>query len=52
MTLTQWEGDTVTYKYSFYVPKEIELVETPTHITGQWYNSKAGTIYMAQLKYC
>ena len=22
----QWEGDTVTYKYSFYVPKEIELV--------------------------
>lgn len=43
----QWEGDTVTYKYSFYVPKEIELSGNRVHITGQWKNVKAGTIYMA-----
>ena len=42
-----WEGDSVTYKYSFYVPKEIKLPGNRVHITGQWKNVKAGTIYMA-----
>ena len=41
------EGDTVKYKYSFYVPKEIKLPGNRVHITGQWKNVKAGTIYMA-----
>ena len=39
-----WEGDTVTFKYSFYVPKEIKLSGNRTHITGQWKNFKAGVI--------
>ena len=43
----KYEGDTATYKYSFYVPKEIELSGNRVHITGQWKNTKAGTIYMA-----
>lgn len=38
------EGDKVTYKYSFYVPKEIKLSGQRTHITGQWKNFKAGVI--------
>lgn len=39
-----WEGDQVTYRYSFYVPKEIKLPGNRTHITGQWKNRKAGVI--------
>ena len=38
------EGDTVTYKYSFYVPEEIKLSGQRTHFTGQWKNFKAGVI--------
>ena len=39
-----WEGDHVTFKYSFYVPQEIKLPGIRTHVTGQWKNRKAGTI--------
>ena len=38
------EGDTVKYKYSFYVPEEVKLSGERTHITGQWKNFKAGVI--------
>ena len=38
------ENGKVTYKYSFYVPKEINLSGQRTHYTGQWKNHKAGII--------
>lgn len=38
------ENGKVTYKYSFYVPTEIELSGQRTHFTGQWKNHKAGVI--------
>ena len=42
-----WQGDQVTYKYSFYVPEEIKLSGNRTHITGQWKNHRAGVIVYA-----